>query len=31
VNQLLGFVDLFSVSPKTLYRQHANRLQAAGL
>ena len=30
VNQLLSFVDVFSVNPKTLYRQHANRLQAAG-
>lgn len=31
VNQTLGLVDIFSVNPKTLYRQHANRLQNAGL
>jgi triacylglycerol lipase len=31
VNQTIGLVDVFSVNPKTLYRQHANRLQTAGL
>jgi triacylglycerol lipase len=31
VNQTLGLVDIFSVNPKTLFRQHANRLQNAGL
>lgn len=31
VNQTLGLVEIFSVNPKTLFRQHANRLQAAGL
>jgi triacylglycerol lipase len=31
VNQTIGLVDVFSVNPKTLYRQHANRLQTSGL
>jgi triacylglycerol lipase len=31
VNQTIGLVDVFSVNPKTLFRQHANRLQSAGL
>ncbi|MDO5623688.1 MAG: triacylglycerol lipase [Pseudomonadota bacterium] len=31
VNQLIGIVDWFAVSPVTLYRQHARRLQALGL
>jgi triacylglycerol lipase len=31
VNQTIGLVDVFSVNPKTLFRQHANRLQTAGL
>lgn len=31
VNQTLGLVDIFSVNPKTLFRQHANRLQSAAL
>ena len=31
INQLFGLVNLFEVSPVTLYRQHANRLKNAGL
>jgi triacylglycerol lipase len=31
VNQLFGLVDIFEVSPVTLYTQHANRLKNAGL
>ncbi len=31
VNQIAGLTDIFSVSPVTLYRQHANRLKVAGL
>jgi triacylglycerol lipase len=31
VNQVLGLVDPFSVSPVTLYRDHANRLKNLGL
>lgn len=31
VNQILGFTDIFSVSPVTLYREHANRLKWLGL
>jgi len=31
VNQTLGLVSWFSVKPKTLYRQHANRLKNLGL
>ncbi|MDO5690943.1 MAG: triacylglycerol lipase [Pseudomonadota bacterium] len=31
VNQLIGITDWFAVSPVTLYRQHANRLQGLGL
>lgn len=31
VNQMVGLRDWFSVSPVTLYRQHANRLKQYGL
>jgi len=31
VNLLFGLVDWWSVNPKTLYRQHANRLKNLGL
>lgn len=31
VNQLFGLTDWFSTDPVTLFRQHANRLKAAGL
>ena len=31
VNQMVGLRDWFSADPVTLYRQHANRLQKAGL
>lgn len=31
VNQTIGIVNLFETNPKTLYRQHANRLQSLGL
>ncbi|WP_136419007.1 triacylglycerol lipase [Herbaspirillum sp. ST 5-3] len=31
VNQTAGIVNLFETNPKTLYRQHANRLQSLGL
>jgi len=31
VNQVFGMVDWWSVNPKTLYRQHANRLKNLGL
>lgn len=31
VNQLFGFHSLFETDPKTIYRQHANRLKNAGL
>lgn len=31
VNQLFGFAHLFSTNPKTVYRQHANRLRNLGL
>ncbi|WP_211251678.1 lipase family alpha/beta hydrolase [Andreprevotia chitinilytica] len=31
VNQFLGLTDPFEVNPVTMYRQHANRLQQAGL
>ena len=31
VNQVIGFTDLFSVSPVALYREHANRLKLLGL
>ncbi len=31
INQVLGLVDPFSVSPVTLYRDHANRLKNLGL
>jgi len=31
VNQLLGLVSLFETNPKTVFRQHANRLKNAGL
>lgn len=31
VNLLFGMVHWFSVDPKTLYRQHANRLKNLGL
>jgi triacylglycerol lipase len=31
VNQLFGFTALFSTSPKTVFRAHANRLKSAGL
>jgi triacylglycerol lipase len=31
VNQIFGLVSLFEANPKSLYRQHANRLKNAGL
>ncbi len=31
VNQLLGLVSIFESNPKTLFRNHANRLKNAGL
>ena len=31
VNQIVGLVDIFSTNPRTVYRQHANRLKNAGL
>lgn len=31
VNQVLGMVSLFETNPVSLFRQHANRLQQAGL
>ncbi len=31
INHVFGLVDIFSVSPVVLYRQHANRLKTAGL
>lgn len=31
VNQILGLVHIFASNPKTVYRQHANRLQNLGL
>lgn len=31
VNQALGLVSLFETNPKTVFRQHANRLKLAGL
>ncbi|WP_410209555.1 lipase family alpha/beta hydrolase [Aquirhabdus sp.] len=31
VNQIMGMVDVFSVSPVVLYRQQANRLKLAGM
>ena len=31
INGFFGIVHLFETSPVTLYRQHANRLQLAGL
>lgn len=31
VNQMFGLVNIFETNPLTLYRQHANRLQALGL
>lgn len=31
INQITGLVDAFSVSPVTLYRDHANRLKNLGL
>jgi triacylglycerol lipase len=31
VNQLIGLVNIFETNPKTVYRQHANRLQLQGL
>lgn len=31
VNQLRGLVSMFETNPKTVYRQHANRLKRAGL
>ncbi|GMQ49414.1 hypothetical protein VB10N_44130 [Vibrio sp. 10N] len=31
INGLLGIHHLFETDPKTLYRQHANRLQLQGL
>jgi len=31
VNQILGLVSIFESSPKTLFRNHANRLKNAGL
>lgn len=31
VNQVLGLVSIFETNPKSLYRQHANRLKLAGL
>ena len=31
VNGFFGTVNLFETNPKSIYRTHANRLQAAGL
>lgn len=31
VNQVLGLVSIFESNPKTLFRNHANRLKSAGL
>lgn len=31
VNQILGLVSLFETNPKTVFRQHANRIKNAGL
>ncbi len=31
INQMFGLVHIFSTNPKTVYRQHANRLKNAGL
>jgi triacylglycerol lipase len=31
VNQLLGLVSIFESNPKTLFRNHANRLKNLGL
>ena len=31
VNNLFGLTSPFEVDPKTLYRNHANRLKTAGL
>jgi len=31
INQIVGAVNLFETNPVTLFRQHANRLQALGL
>jgi len=31
VNQVFGLVDLWTTKPKTVFRQHANRLKNAGL
>lgn len=31
VNQTAGIVNIFETNPKTIYRQHANRLQSLGL
>ncbi len=31
VNQVLGLVSIFETNPKTIFRQHANRLKLAGL
>lgn len=31
VNQMIGLVSLFETNPKTVFRQHANRLKNAGL
>lgn len=31
INQIFGLINVFSVSPVALYRQHANRLKTAGL
>lgn len=31
VNQMVGLVNIFETNPVTIYRQHANRLKAAGL
>lgn len=31
VNQMLGLVSIFETNPKSLFRQHANRLKLAGL
>jgi triacylglycerol lipase len=31
VNQVLGLVSIFDANPKTVFRDHANRLKNAGL
>jgi len=31
VNQILGLVSIFETNPKSVFRQHANRLKLAGL